>query len=60
LVAFRVWVTLARPPREDASAIYVIEARDEVEALRVALIWAASRRHVVMPVRSELLEILEI
>lgn len=60
LVAYGVWVTMSRPPRKDRSAMYVIEAEDEVVALTIALQWAAQHIGVAMPIESELLEIMEI
>jgi hypothetical protein len=51
---------MARPPRKDRWAIYVIEAEDETSAMLTALQWAAWRCDVVKPIESEIIEILEI
>jgi hypothetical protein len=47
-----VAVSLARPPRHDATIFYVLEAPNGLTAELTACQWASHHRRVVMPVGS--------
>lgn len=52
LYKVEVQVALSRPPRNDATIFYQIEAEDGLQAELLACIWSTFNRRVVMPVAS--------